>query len=42
MILLRVYLVAVLLVLVASARVVGINHGWDLPPVLFDDIARMG
>ncbi|MFQ3581799.1 hypothetical protein J8C06_13730 [Chloracidobacterium validum] len=41
MALFRVYLVAVLLGLTGYTLVVGINHGWNLLPVFFGNIAEM-
>ena len=41
MALFRVYLVAVLLGLTGYTLVVGINHGWNLLPIFFGNIAEM-
>lgn len=41
MTLFRVYLIVVLACLAASTLVVGINHGWNLLPVFFSNIAEM-
>jgi hypothetical protein len=41
MIAFRVFLVAVFLLISAYTLVVGLNHGWNLMPVFFGDIAQM-
>lgn len=41
MTLFRVYLVAVLLCLAGYTLVVGMNHGWNLLPIFFSNIAEM-
>jgi len=41
MTLLRVYLVAVLAILTGYTLVVGMNHGWNLLPIFFTNIAEM-
>ena len=37
----RVYLVAVIVCLCAYTVIVGLNHGWNLLPIFFADIAAM-
>ena len=38
----RAYLLVVLLSLLSYTAFVGVNHGWNLLPVFFADIARAG
>ncbi|MCW8193711.1 hypothetical protein F6455_02795 [Proteobacteria bacterium 005FR1] len=41
MTLFRVYLAAILLILAGYTLVVGANHGWNLLPIFFSDIAEL-
>lgn len=41
MVLFRIFLIAVFVTIALYTLIVGINHGWNLVPVFFGDIARM-